>query len=90
MLDGRVEHCDSTGAGDVQRMTAGSGSPPGDAEETRRRNDGGFPLRVNLPRSHRMMDPHYQEIGAAERSRWSVREREIVAGSSTNRSPDPA
>ena len=69
MLDGRVEHRDSLGnsghisAGDVQWMTAGSGiihqeMPQGD--EFGRM--GGFQLWTNLPASHKMMPPRYQEL----------------------------
>ena len=69
ILHGEVEHGDSMGnrgtigPGDVQWMTAGSGiihqeMPQGD-------QDGilwGFQLWSNLPASHKMMDPRYQEI----------------------------
>ncbi len=69
VLKGDVEHGDSMGnkgvinAGDVQWMTAGSGiihqeMPKGD-------NSGGmygFQLWANLPKSHKMMDPRYQEV----------------------------
>ncbi len=69
VLKGDVEHGDSMGnkgainAGDVQWMTAGSGiihqeMPKGD-------KDGGmygFQLWANLPKTHKMMDPRYQEV----------------------------
>jgi len=69
MLFGQVEHGDSMGnkgiisSGDVQWMTAGSGiihqeMPTGNP-------DGllwGFQLWTNLPASHKMMPPRYQEI----------------------------
>ncbi len=69
VLKGDVEHGDSMGnkgtinAGDVQWMTAGSGiihqeMPKGD-------NSGGmygFQLWANLPKTHKMMDPRYQEV----------------------------
>jgi hypothetical protein len=69
MLEGSVEHSDSMGnhgsigEGDVQWMTAGSGiihqeMPKGD--HTNRM--GGFQLWANLPASHKMMDPRYQEV----------------------------
>ncbi|NPV87167.1 MAG: pirin family protein [Anaerolineae bacterium] len=69
MLEGRVEHGDSLGnrgvisAGDVQWMTAGSGiihqeMPKGDAQGRMY----GFQLWANLPASHKMMAPRYQEI----------------------------
>ena len=73
MLKGDVEHGDSMGnkgiinAGDVQWMTAGSGiihqeMPKGDA------NGGmyGFQLWANLPRTHKMMDPRYQEVKSGQ------------------------
>ena len=73
VLRGDVEHGDSMGnqgvigAGDVQWMTAGSGiihqeMPKGDP--TGRMY--GFQLWANLPASHKMMDPRYHGILAAE------------------------
>ena len=73
MLDGSVAHGDSMGnagtigPGDVQWMTAGSGivhqeMPEGDASGRM----GGFQLWANLPASHKMMAPRYQEIRAAQ------------------------
>lgn len=73
VLKGDVEHGDSMGnrgvisSGDMQWMTAGSGivhqeMPHGD-------NQGrleGFQLWANLPRSHKMMAPRYQEIKNAQ------------------------
>lgn len=70
---GEVEHRDSTGnrgviaAGDVQWMTAGNGiqhqeMPAGDSLGRMY----GFQLWANLPASHKMMDPRYQGITAAE------------------------
>ncbi len=69
VLKGDVEHGDSMGnsgvisAGDIQWMTAGSGiihqeMPKGD------KNGGmyGFQLWANLPKTHKMMDPRYQEV----------------------------
>ena len=72
VLEGKVEHGDSMGnkgmigAGDVQWMTAGSGivhqempqkSPTGTMW--------GFQFWVNLPASHKMIAPRYQEVKAA-------------------------
>ncbi|TAL36188.1 MAG: pirin family protein [Spirochaetes bacterium] len=73
MLRGNVEHGDSMGnkgvisAGDIQWMTAGSGiihqeMPKGDAQGVMN----GFQLWANLPRSHKMMDPRYQEIRSSD------------------------
>ena len=69
VLHGRVEHGDSMGnkgvieSGDIQWMTAGSGiihqeMPKGDGD----RLLWGFQLWANLPASHKMMPPRYQEI----------------------------
>jgi redox-sensitive bicupin YhaK (pirin superfamily) len=69
ILHGEVEHGDSLGnqgvigPGDVQWMTAGSGivhqeMPQGDQDGVLR----GFQLWANLPASHKMMNPRYQEI----------------------------
>ncbi|MBE0418029.1 MAG: pirin family protein [Coriobacteriia bacterium] len=73
LIDGEVEHGDSLGnagrigPGEVQWMTAGSGvihqeMPEGDATGRM----GGFQLWANLPASHKMMDPRYRSIEAAE------------------------
>jgi len=68
MLAGEVEHGDSLGnrgviySGDVQWMTAGSGIVH---QEMPKRFDGemrGFQLWVNLPRSHKMIDPRYRDV----------------------------
>ena len=69
VLHGQVEHGDSMGnkgvigAGDVQWMTAGSGiihqeMPKGEKNGLM----WGFQLWANLPASHKMMKPRYQEI----------------------------
>jgi len=73
VLHGRVEHGDSMGnqgvieAGDLQWMTAGSGIIH---QEMPRGNEAGvlwgFQLWANLPASHKMMDPRYRGIVAAE------------------------
>ncbi len=73
VLAGTVEHGDSMGnqgsiaPGDVQWMTAGSGiihqeMPKGDA--TGRMH--GFQLWANLPAAHKMDNPRYQEVRAAQ------------------------
>lgn len=73
MLDGSVEHKDSMGntgvlsAGDVQWMTAGRGIIH--QEMPRGTADGrmlGFQLWANLPASHKMMAPRYQEVLSKE------------------------
>ncbi len=69
VLEGEVSHQDSLGnkglikPGDVQWMTAGSGiihqeMPEGDEKGQL----WGFQLWANLPASHKMMKPRYQEI----------------------------
>ncbi len=71
VLKGDVAHKDSIGnagtigPGDVQWMNAGSGIVH---EEMPHGENGlmGFQLWVNLPRSHKMMEPQYQEIHAEE------------------------
>jgi redox-sensitive bicupin YhaK (pirin superfamily) len=73
VLTGDVEHGDSMGnkgvisSGDTQWMTAGSGiihqeMPRGDHEGRME----GFQLWANLPRSHKMMDPRYQDIKSSQ------------------------
>lgn len=70
MLSGEVEHEDSMKnkgvikSGDIQWMTAGSGILH---QEMPRKFDGvlsGFQLWVNLPASHKMMAPRYQDVPA--------------------------
>lgn len=73
VLGGTVEHGDSMGnkgviaPGDVQWMTAGSGiihqeMPKGDNEGYM----GGLQLWANLPASHKMIDPRYRGLTAAD------------------------
>ncbi|MGB2867198.1 MAG: pirin family protein [Bacteroidota bacterium] len=73
VLAGTVNHGDSLGnrgslgAGDVQWMTAGSGilhqeMPKGDLKGRMH----GFQLWANLPSSHKMTDPRYQDVPSGE------------------------
>lgn len=73
VLDGDVEHGDSMGnkgiisSGDIQWMTAGSGiihqeMPKGDKKGTMY----GFQLWANLPKSHKMIDPRYQDVKSSQ------------------------
>jgi quercetin 2,3-dioxygenase len=73
VIEGEVDHGDSLGnegsigPGDIQWMTAGSGiihqeMPRGD-EQSRM---GGFQLWLNLPARHKMTEPRYQGLEAAE------------------------
>ena len=91
MLEGLVEHADSMGnagkvnAGDVQWMTAGSGIVHSEMPKPVNGRMGGFQLWVNLPRSHKMMDPRYQEITRAQVQTVSPHEGvtiRVIAGSS--------
>lgn len=73
VLKGNVEHGDSMGnkgvisSGDIQWMTAGSGIIH---QEMPKGNDigemYGFQLWANLPKTHKMMDPRYQEVKNGE------------------------
>ena len=68
MLQGRVEHGDSMGnkgvilPGDVQWMTAGSGIIHQEMPKGHKGNMWGFQLWVNLPSTHKMMEPRYREV----------------------------
>jgi redox-sensitive bicupin YhaK (pirin superfamily) len=73
ILEGSVEHGDSLGnkgtlsSGDIQWMTAGSGIIH--QEMPKGAPDGkmlGFQLWANLPASHKMMHPRYQDVKAAD------------------------
>jgi len=76
LIDGRMRHEDSAGncgelnPGDVQWMTAGRGIIHcEEPQEEFLRTGGkihGFQIWVNLPSSHKMMKPRYQEIPASE------------------------
>lgn len=71
MLEGAAEHQDSMGnrgiirAGDVQWMTAGSGIVHQEMPKAVNGRMYGFQLWSNLPKSHKMMPPRYQDIPAA-------------------------
>jgi redox-sensitive bicupin YhaK (pirin superfamily) len=76
MIDGAVEHEDSTGTagrigpGAVQWMTAGAGVIHSEMPAAEMRSDGGrqhgFQLWVNLPAAAKMTPPRYQEFLASE------------------------
>lgn len=76
MVKGKVEHQDSLGnkgllkPGEIQWMTAGSGIIHQEMPEMPDKvGDGtltGFQLWVNLPKSHKMMKPRYQDIKTHE------------------------
>ena len=72
LLEGQVEHGDSMGnsgiigAGDVQWMTAGSGIIHQEMpQESPTGTMWGFQFWANLPASHKMMAPRYQDVKAA-------------------------
>ncbi len=68
MLAGRMRHGDNQGnsglleAGSVQWMTAGRGILHSEMPEQENGRMWGFQLWVNLPASHKMMAPRYQDI----------------------------
>lgn len=76
LLDGEMEHRDSTGGGgllrggDTQWMTAGSGLVHSEMPTPAMMRDGGLmhgmQLWVNLPRTDKMVSPRYQDLGADE------------------------
>lgn len=72
LLQGSVSHRDSMGnegrieAGDIQWMTAGSGIIHEEMPEESKPGLWGFQLWANLPATHKMMPPRYQNIKAAE------------------------
>lgn len=72
MLDGKMEHRDSVGnrglleSGSVQWMTAGRGIIHSEMPQQEEGLMRGFQLWVNLPASHKMVPPRYQDIPPAE------------------------
>lgn len=93
MLAGKMRHEDSAGnagvieSGGVQWMTAGRGIIHSEKPEQEAGLLAGFQLWVNLPASHKMMAPRYQEKAADE---IAVETREggltikVVAGQTSN------
>ena len=67
LLNGRMRHKDNTGnegiiaAGSVQWMTAGKGIIHSEMPEQENGLLEGFQLWINLPKSHKMTSPQYQE-----------------------------
>lgn len=89
MLHGVVEHGDSIGnegiinTGDVQWMTAGSGIVHQELPKKVEGHMRGFQLWVNLPKTHKMMNPRYQEIKSQQIPEFSANENvkvKIIAG----------
>ncbi len=70
LLDGRMRHKDSAGnegviePGGIQWMTAGRGIVHSEMPEQENGNLEGFQLWINLPASHKMTEPAYQEHDA--------------------------
>jgi len=71
VLDGAMDHRDSLGnhghlgPGSVQWMTAGHGIVHAEMPQQEKGRMWGFQLWVNLPASHKMMRPRYQDIAPA-------------------------
>ena len=69
LLDGRMRHKDSAGnegviePGGIQWMTAGKGIVHSEMPEQEDGRLEGFQLWINLPASHKMTQPAYQEYG---------------------------
>lgn len=92
MLAGKMRHQDSAGnegiieAGGVQWMTAGKGIIHSEMPEQEEGLLAGFQLWVNLPKSHKMTNPAYQEktndeISVETRSGISLK---VIAGQTQN------
>ena len=71
MLEGRIRHKDNIGnegviePGGVQWMTAGKGIVHSEMPEQKEGRMKGFQLWINLPSSHKMTAPKYQEFDVA-------------------------
>ncbi|MBU3005905.1 pirin family protein [Paraglaciecola arctica] len=92
MLAGKMRHQDSAGhegtieAGGVQWMTAGKGIIHSEMPEQQDGLLAGFQLWVNLPKSHKMIEPAYQEKNGNEiavESRDGLKIR-VIAGQTQN------
>jgi len=72
MIEGKMRHEDSTGetgilsSGSVQWMSAGKGVVHSEMPMQEEGAMRGFQLWVNLPASHKMMEPRYQNIDAEQ------------------------
>ncbi len=92
MIAGKMRHKDSTGndgvidAGGVQWMTAGSGIIHSEMPEQEDGLLAGFQLWVNLPASHKMDKPKYQEF-SKEQIPLEIRDEKcsvtVIAGETT-------
>lgn len=97
LLAGKMRHKDNAGhagvieAGGVQWMSAGRGIIHSEMPEQENGLLSGFQLWVNLPSSHKMMTPRYQEFGPAaipveQRDGAQVR---VVAGTTSRGTQGP-
>ncbi|HEY0721448.1 MAG TPA: pirin family protein [Gammaproteobacteria bacterium] len=97
LLAGKMRHHDNAGhagvieAGGVQWMSAGRGIIHSEMPEQENGLLAGFQLWVNLPASHKMMAPRYQEFG---REAIPVEQREgaqvrVVAGTTSRGTQGP-
>ena len=89
MLAGKMRHKDSVGnegvieAGCVQWMRAGKGIIHSEMPEQEEGLLSGFQLWVNLPASHKMVDPEYQEVefnDIPEETRGDACHLKVIAG----------
>lgn len=89
MLAGKMRHKDSAGnegvieAGGVQWMRAGKGIIHSEMPEQEEGLLSGFQLWVNLPASHKMDNPNYQEVGTddiPEETRGDACHLKVIAG----------
>ncbi|HSG05441.1 MAG TPA: pirin family protein, partial [Nitrospiria bacterium] len=84
LVSGTVNHKDSMGnsgaigPGDVQWMTAGSGIIHEEMPQVSKPRLHGFQLWANLPASHKMMDPRYQDIGSDQIPETSPMENVVI------------
>ncbi len=97
LLDGCMRHKDNAGnegviePGGIQWMTAGRGIVHSEMPEQENGNLEGFQLWINLPASHKMTEPAYQEHGAGnipieQRPGTEIR---VITGRTSQRTEGP-
>ena len=97
LLNGRMRHKDNTGnegiiaAGSVQWMTAGKGIIHSEMPEQENGLLEGFQLWINLPKSHKMTSPQYQEydndsIPTEDRNNASIK---VISGKTSHGTQGP-
>ena len=97
LLDGRMRHKDNAGnegviePGGIQWMTAGKGIVHSEMPEQQNGNLEGFQLWINLPASHKMMEPGYQEhdVGEIPVEHRSGTEIRVITGSTSQGTRGP-